>query len=53
MSGHTSFTVPPAEAEHGGNFNQGSQRARWAGGGGERVHVRVFVCARGGRGKVY
>lgn len=46
VSGHTSFTMPPAEAEHGGNFNQGSQRARWAGGGGGwRICVCVFVHA--------
>ncbi len=42
VCGHTSFTLPPTEAEHGGNFNQGSQRAWWAGRG---VCACVCVCA--------
>lgn len=30
VRGHTSFCMPPTEAEHGGNFNQGSLWASWA-----------------------
>lgn len=44
VCGHTSFTMPPTEAEHGGNFNQGSQQTWWASTG-ECPHLCVCLCA--------